>query len=667
MSSKVKGITIELNADASGLESALRKTNKELAGTQQKLAQVNKALQLDPGNVDLLNEKYRLLQQSIDGATDKLNAMKEAQASMQDSGSGSPMQMATLNGEINDTTQSITDLKDEQAGMISSMLQARGQATAFGSAMTNVANGANAVAEATKGISAGATMAVSGLLAMSMQAAQSANDLIQMSNQTGLTTDTLQKLKYASSQINVPLDTITSSIDAMRQKLTQSDSAWKRIGVNVKDQNGELKSTEQIFNQTIKALGNIENETKRDAAAMEIFGSHAKDLKGLIDDGGKAFRQLGEEADKMGVIMSEDDLQKLAEFQQALDGVKMKLSMAFSGVALNVLTAMAPVIDEVVSALNIFAQILANIPAPITQFATVALLLLAALSPAASIIGSVANALTMLSGIIPMVGSAIGQMVTAATAAIAGNPYTGVILAIIAALAMLAAAIYLVVTHLEDIKSFGATAFDGIKNGAQKVLKPVEEIKDKFASAFGAIPGIVNKAVSSFTSLVNGAKQMVSKVANVFAELQQKAFNLGHEMMSAFTSGINSAIDSVINSLQSLASTVSSILNGTAFNASQAGSAAGSAYAASFESSTSQISTPRVSAVRNTSSSASAIGTAVADALTSASPTTATTATASGTPVQVTVELVGSAKNIFETVRVENNTLATATGYHALA
>ena len=666
MSTRIKGITIELSADASGLETALKQTNKALSDTQKQLNSVNKSLKLDPGNADLLEQKYRLLGSAIDESTRKLQALKQAQASIKESG-GSQTQYDALSREISDTSVNLQRMKQEQDAVGMSMMQARGQATAFGQAMMKVSNVAGDVANATMGVSMAAAGAVAGLSGLVMSAASSADELLTLSRNTGLSTDALQEMKYASDRIDVPLSTITSAVEKMKSNLNKSTDAWANIGVKTKDANGNLKSTEQIFQETIKALSRIDNETERDAEAMKIFGKNAGELSGLIDDGGEALRKLGEEAKSIGAIIPQEDLQRLGEFQDVLDQTKAKLSAAFAGVALNVLEAMGPVIDNVCSALQLLAQIFANLPAPVTQFVVVALLLLAALAPAAMVISSVAQALTLLAGVIPGVGAAIGQMVTAATAAIAGNPYTGVILAIIAALALLATAIYLVVTHLEDIKSFGATAFDGIKNGAQKVLKPVEEIKDKFASAFGAIPGIVNKAVSSFTSLVNGAKQMVSKVANVFAELQQKAFNLGHQMMSAFTNGINSAIDSVINSLQGLASTVSSILNGTAFSASQAGSAAGSAYASSFESSTSQISTPRVSAVRNTSSSASAIGTAVADALTSASPTTATTATASGTPVQVTVELVGSAKNIFETVRVENNTLATATGYHALA
>lgn len=666
MSTRIKGITIELSADASGLETALKQTNKALSDTQKQLTSVNKSLKLDPGNADLLEQKYRLLGSAIDESTQKLQALKAAQASIKESG-GSQSQYDALTREISDTSSKLQDMKKEQDAVGISMLQAQGQATAFGQAMTKVGSVAGEVANATMGLSMAAAGAVTGLAALVTSAASSADELLTLSRNTGLSTDELQKMKYASERIDVPLSTITSAVERMKNNLNKSTDAWANIGVKVKDANGNFKSTEQIFQETLKALSRIDNETQRDAEAMKIFGRNAGELSGLIDDGGAALARFGQEAEQIGGIIPEEDLKKLGEFQDVLDQTKAKLSAAFAGVALNVLEAMSPVIESVCNALQTFSQIVANIPAPITQFVVVALLLLAALAPAAMVISSTANALGVLAGILPAVGAAIGQMVSAASAAIAGNPYVGIILAIVAALAALAIAIYAVVTHLEEIKAVGASAFDGIKSAAQKVLQPIGEIKEKFVDVFDAIPGVVNKAVSAFGALVNGAKQMVSKVVTIFAELQDKAFSLGNDMMSAFTSGINAALGSVINALYGVANAVSGILNGTIWSASNAGSSAGRAYADSFNSSASNIDTPRVSAVRSSSSSASEIGTAVADALTSASPTTATTATASGTPVQVTVELVGSAKNIFETVRVENNTLATATGYHALA
>ena len=57
MSTKVKGITIELGADTTGLESALKNVNKELRSTQSQLTSVNKSLKMDPSNVELLEQK----------------------------------------------------------------------------------------------------------------------------------------------------------------------------------------------------------------------------------------------------------------------------------------------------------------------------------------------------------------------------------------------------------------------------------------------------------------------------------------------------------------------------------------------------------------------------------------------------------------------------------
>ena len=74
MAMKVKGITIELSADTSGLEEALKGINKSLSQTQKDLKDVDKALKLDPTNVELIEQKQRLLAKATEEATNKLKA-----------------------------------------------------------------------------------------------------------------------------------------------------------------------------------------------------------------------------------------------------------------------------------------------------------------------------------------------------------------------------------------------------------------------------------------------------------------------------------------------------------------------------------------------------------------------------------------------------------------
>lgn len=79
-STKVRGITIELGADTSGLSKALKSVNQEIGSTQKQLKDVEKLLKLDPHNTELMEQKQRLLGERIGETKTKLEALKEAQA-----------------------------------------------------------------------------------------------------------------------------------------------------------------------------------------------------------------------------------------------------------------------------------------------------------------------------------------------------------------------------------------------------------------------------------------------------------------------------------------------------------------------------------------------------------------------------------------------------------
>lgn len=52
MTSRIKGITVEIGGDTTKLQTALRNVDRELKSTQAQLRDVNKMLKLDPGNTD---------------------------------------------------------------------------------------------------------------------------------------------------------------------------------------------------------------------------------------------------------------------------------------------------------------------------------------------------------------------------------------------------------------------------------------------------------------------------------------------------------------------------------------------------------------------------------------------------------------------------------------
>lgn len=666
MATKIKGVTIELSADTSGLESALKNANKELASTQKQLNSVNKALKLDPGNVDLLEQKQRMLATAIEQTTEKLEALKRAQDQVASSGgAGSQSQYDALTREISETSVNLERLKNDQTAVNAAMQQSQSGTSAFAAGMTRVSSAAGTFADKTRGVSMAAGVALGAMTAMAVNASRQADEWLTLSQQTGLATDSIQKYAYASQSIDVDLSDIVGAITKMKSHLNDSSGIWERIGVNVRNQKGEFRDIEAIFNDAVRAVGAIGNETERDTVAMQLFGRGANELAGLLDDGGEKMRQLGEEAEEMGLIISDEQLQKLGEFDDLLESTKSKLQFAGMAAATSVLEALAPAIQVVCDALVALGDIVSDIPAPIMSAVAIFMVILALMSPVARGIQAVTGALGALSSAVPAVTGAIGQMISAISTFVAGNPMLVAVLAIIAVLALLAIAIYEIVTHWDQISAAGSAAFDNLRSAASSGLTTLKGIGSSIASSFSVIPEVLERVGNAFNSLASQAKSVVEKVTNVFESLKEKARSAGSGIMGKFTEGVESVISRVTQAFQRLAQAIKSVWDSTERDASMAGQRTANAYAQSYNMSanTAVLTRPTASTY-----GASAYSGMTSSAFTSAINNLAQSmAYQASSPTTVNVELVGSAKNIFDTVRVQNTKLSTATGYHALA
>ena len=182
-----------------------------------------------------------------------------------------------------------------------------------------------------------------------------ADDILTLSTTTGLSTDTLQEYKYMADLVDVSLETITGSLAKMEKKMAGAQKgtgaaaeAWKKLGVNITDSNGNLRDSEEIFNETVEALGKIENETERDTVAMQLLGTSAKDLTPLIEAGADKLNDLAKQAHDTGYVLSGDALTALGKQQDAMDTFAKKTEAVSNAFAVS----LAPTVTKVYEGLN---------------------------------------------------------------------------------------------------------------------------------------------------------------------------------------------------------------------------------------------------------------------------------------------------------------------------
>ena len=122
---RIKGLTVTIDGDTTGLSKALQNVNKEIKSTQQQLKDVDKLLKLDPGNTELLSQKQRLLGDAIGETKTKLETLKTASEQANTAlanGEISQEQFDALQREIIETTEELKRL-EEQAKQSSTALQ----------------------------------------------------------------------------------------------------------------------------------------------------------------------------------------------------------------------------------------------------------------------------------------------------------------------------------------------------------------------------------------------------------------------------------------------------------------------------------------------------------------------------------------------------------------
>lgn len=120
---KIKGITIEIGGETTGLQKALQSVNNKIKDTESQLRDVNSLLKLDPSNTVLVAQKQELLKNVIAETAEKLNKLEAAQdevnAAMEAGKIGRDEYMA-FQREVEATRTALNKYKSEQEEVTSS-------------------------------------------------------------------------------------------------------------------------------------------------------------------------------------------------------------------------------------------------------------------------------------------------------------------------------------------------------------------------------------------------------------------------------------------------------------------------------------------------------------------------------------------------------------------
>ena len=542
-SGNIKGITIEFNGDTTKLDKALREVRSSTKGIDKELQQVNKALKFNPKNTELLAQKQELLKQKVQQTEKSVKDLKNMQEQMDAKGiDSSSEEYRALQREIITTESKLKHFQSElqkTAAQASKIYQ-------VGQAFEDTGKKIEGAGRAMAPLSRAAGVVAAGLGAVTYKAGTMADDLNTLSKQTGISTHDLQMYAAMADLVDVPVETLAKSQSRLKKSMLGASEGgsqlkyFEQLGISVTDANGNLRDSNDVFQETIKALGQMENETERDAIAMAIFGKSANELNPLIEDAGATYEKVATIMAEHGLEpVSQEELDKANEFNDSIDTIKLVFLQAVQIVGTKIAGYLVPLMEKVVDVAADIASKIAGLDggalAKIMGIAGA----LAGLSPVLIAVGKGMQffgghlqKVALFAQKIPMLGKAFGLL---------ANPIT----LVVAALAGLGLAI-------------NKVGFDNFVTTAQNAITSFAE----------QLPGIINTIVSKivelvpviFDGIVTAVQAIVALLPTLIPAIVQGGIALFNGLVQAVTDIIPVLIQAVVTLIQTLVGALPTIL-----------------------------------------------------------------------------------------------------------
>ena len=442
MAKKIRGITLEIGGDTSGLQTSLRKVNNGLTSTQKQLKDVERLLKLDPGNVDLLRQKQELLSRAVEQTGKKLDTLTDAQKAFVEAGGDvNSDSYKALEREIIATQNGLQTAADSAENFNLSMEKSK-------ATLTDISDKAGSIAEQTSGLSKAAQGVLAGMAGAAGIAIKEFADYEQ--NLGGVETFFKDSADIVTQYANEAYKTAGMSANQYMETITSFSAAL------LSSMGGNTRAAAEMANIAIVDMSDNANKFGTDIESVQsAYQGFAKQNYTMLDNlklgfaGNKqGMGDLLAEAERLtgvkfdinnfaDIVVAIHEVQKnmgiagttAEEASSTISGSISTLKASIENLALGFANADADVGELTKNTTESFKQVAENVIPVIEQilqsipgwgrFALAITAVVAVIAPVASLISSVSGAL-----------AAFG---------VASAPVVGVVLALAGAIALLAA------------------------------------------------------------------------------------------------------------------------------------------------------------------------------------------------------------------------------------
>lgn len=210
------------------------------------------------------------------------------------------------------------------------------------------------------GIGLSATAAAVAIGATVKAAADYGDQLDNMAQRTGVAVEELARLQYAAKLSDTSTEALGKGIGNLSKLMVgaayggaESSKLFERFDISLRNADGTMRSTTEVLYDLSDVFTAMPDGPEKTALAMEVFGKKmGAELIPLLNQGSAGLRAMGDEAERLGLVLSAEQTKAAADFNDNLD----RLAMLSRSVAVNLGNLLIPSLNQIMSEMNAAAK-----------------------------------------------------------------------------------------------------------------------------------------------------------------------------------------------------------------------------------------------------------------------------------------------------------------------
>lgn len=191
------------------------------------------------------------------------------------------------------------------------------------------------------------------------QSVDFADRMDELSARFKISTETLSEWAYAAKLTGSDIEGLAGIIPKFSKTVADAADAgseagktFAALGISVRDQDGQLRSFQDLLPEIMDRFKGLNNETTETALAMQLFGRSGAEFLEFLNLGSGGLTKMGDRARELGIVIDTETAAKAAEFKDRVDDLRAATQGWFTQIS----SALLPTLTDLTNEMTDFVK-----------------------------------------------------------------------------------------------------------------------------------------------------------------------------------------------------------------------------------------------------------------------------------------------------------------------